>query len=312
MRNDISADPPGSERGSFLLGIGAYALWGILPLYFKAVETVPPADIVAHRICWSLLFVTILLMATRGGAKLRLALGAPRTMLLLVTTAVLIAVNWLVYVFAVNSGHVLEGSLGYFLNPFANILLGRFVLSERLSRGQWLAVAIAAAGIGFLAVQSSATLWISLVLCLSFSFYGFFRKIAHVDALTGLAIETMILAPLALGWLLLFGGAHGGEVLGQHARTSWLLAGTGVATTVPLLMFAAAARGLPYSTLGMLQFLAPTLQFLLAVLLFGEALTSADIVAFCAIWIALTIYVFELVRGRRAEAGAAVLKGMTC
>ncbi|RST31979.1 EamA family transporter RarD [Sphingomonas ginkgonis] len=288
------------QRTGVLFGLIAYLLWGLFPIYFKALGAIPPIDIVAHRICWSLLLVLALVAASRSGNRLRAIGRQPRLLFALLLTALLVAVNWLVYVYAVNSGHVLAGSLGYYLNPIANILLGRFALGERLSGRQWAAVAIAAAGILALAVEAGATLWISLVLCVSFSLYGFLRKVLDVDALGGLTIETLWLAPVALGWLLLFGGAHGGETFGRHASTSLMLVGTGIATTVPLLLFTGAARRIPYSTLGMLQFITPTLQFLLAVVLFGERLTTPHAIAFSAIWAAVLIYVAELLRTRQS------------
>jgi len=201
----------------------------------------------------------------------------------------------------VNSGHILAGSLGYYLNPLANVLLGRMVLKERLSWLQWAAVALAAAGISALAMGALGQLWISLTLCLSFATYGLLRKIAPVDAVAGLAIETMLLLPFAAGWLL-WGWTSGHPVSGSGSATILLLiAGAGFVTATPLLLFTAAARQLPYSTLGMLQFLAPTMQFLLAVLIYGEPFTRAHAIAFAAIWGALGLYVLALVRHARVS-----------
>ena len=286
-------------RRGLAAGVVAYALWGVLPIYFKAVGSVPPIDIVAHRVLWSAPFLALVLIATRGWGQVAAALKDRRTFGLLIATALLIAVNWLLYVYAVVSGHILAGSLGYYLNPLANVLLGRFVLQERLSRLQWAAVAVAAAGIGALLGGALGELWISLVLCFSFATYGLLRKIASVDAVPGLAIETGLLAPLAVGWLVWSMAAGEPALGGGDATVTLLLLLSGVATMVPLLLFTAAARRLPYSTLGMLQFLAPTLQFLLAVLLYGEPFTRNHAIAFGAIWAALALYVTALIRARQ-------------
>ena len=288
-------NPGHGSGGGFLLGLTAYALWGVLPVYFKALRSVAAVDIVAHRVLWSLPFLAILITATRGWGKMRTAANRPRTLGILLLTAILIGFNWLLYVYAVTSGHILAASFGYYLNPLANVLLGRFVLGEKLNRLQWTAVAIAAAGICVLAAGALSQLWLSLALCISFAFYGLLRKIVPADALTGLAIETTMLFPLAaawLGWLALASQ----PVLGVSWRDTTLLLLTGVVSTTPLLLFTAAARRLAYSTLGMLQFLAPTLQFLIAVLLYGEKFTIAHAVAFAAIWAALMLYVTAMLR----------------
>ncbi len=291
-------------RAGLAFGLLAYGLWGVLPIYFKQVDQVPALDIVAHRIVWSLPFLFVLLAATRGWSQIRDGLRDRRTVLLLLTTSVLIAINWLLYVYAVISGHILAGSLGYYLNPLMNIVLGRFILKERLTKLQWAAVGIAAAGVAVLAAGAGTTLWISLTLCVTFSTYGLLRKIAQVEAISGLSIETAILFPIAIGWLAI-GAAAGQPVLGNNATEGWLLGLAGIVSTTPLLLFTAAARRLRYSTLGMLQFLAPTLQFVLAVVLYDELFTTAHAVAFGAIWIALLIYTTSLVRDLRTRRRAA-------
>jgi chloramphenicol-sensitive protein RarD len=215
----------------------------------------------------------------------------------------LIAVNWLVYVYAVVSGQILAGSLGYYLNPLMNVLLGRFILKERQSRLQWTAVAIAAVGISALAIEAMSHLWISLVLCVSFATYGLLRKIVSVGAVEGLAVETALLSPLAAGWLL-WTFIAGTAIFGSSNSEAALLALSGIVTMIPLLLFTAAARRLRYSALGMLQFLAPTLQFLLAVAVYGEAFTTAHAVAFTGIWIALLLYVGALRRDQRSTTPA--------
>jgi len=294
--NDGQIQPQYSRTG-FALGLLAYAFWGILPLYFKAIAAVPPFDIVAHRVLWSLPFLTVLIALSRGWPKVRAVVENRRTLQVLFVTALLIGGNWLLYVYAVNSGHLLAASFGYYLNPLANVLLGRFVLKEKLNRPQWAAVAIAAAGISVLAAGALAQLWISLTLCATFASYGLLRKIVPADAITGLGIETVILLPLALVWLA-WRHSLGVSIMGTTPALTGLLLLAGVVSTTPLLLFTAASKHLPYSTLGMLQFLAPTLQFLIAIL-YGEPLTAAHLIAFPAIWVALGLYVTALVRAPR-------------
>src|SRR4051812_14630609 len=228
----------GSKDG-FLLGLGAYALWGVLPIYFKAVARVSPFDIVAHRVAWSLPFLAVLILIWGGWAKVRAALSRPKTLGVLAMTALLIAGNWLLYVYAVTSGHILASSFGYYLNPLANVLLGRFVLKEKLNRLQWAAVGIAAAGIAVLAAGALGQLWISLTLCASFALYGLLRKIVPADPVTGLGIETAILFPVAL---LLLGWRHstGAAILGNSAGLTVLLLLAGIVSTTPLILFTAA------------------------------------------------------------------------
>src|SRR5438270_4233760 len=285
------------SRAGLALGLLAYTLWGVLPLYFKAIAAVPPFDIVAHRILWSIPFLGALIAASRGWPKVRAALEDRRTVGILVVTALLIGGTWLSYVYAVNSGRLLAASFGYYLNPLANVLLGRFALHEKLNRRQWTAVAIAASGISVLAAGALAQLWISLTLCGTFALYGLLRKVVAADAVTGLGIETAILLPLGLLWL---GWQHslGAPVLGATRALTGLLLLAGVVSTTPLLLFTAAAKRLPYSTLGMLQFIAPTLQFLIAVL-YGEPLKTAHLIAFPAIWVALGLYVSAMLRSPR-------------
>ena len=284
-------------RTGFLLGLAAYALWGVLPIYFKALAAVPAVNIVAHRILWSLPYLALLILLSRGWPKVRAALAQPRTIGILLLTAMLIGGNWLLYVYAVTSDHILAASFGYYLNPLANVLLGRFVLHERLNRLQWTAVAVAAAGISVLAAGARGQLWISLTLCVSFALYGLLRKIVPADAITGLGIETVILFPLAIGWLA-WRHSAGAPVMGTNEAQAGLLLLAGIVSTTPLLLFTAAAKRLQYSTLGMLQFLAPTLQFAIAVL-YGERITWAHVAAFPAIWLALALYVTALLRSPR-------------
>ena len=287
-------------RIGLIFGLFAYALWGVLPIYFKQLAGISPVDIVAHRVVWSLLFLVVLLAMTRGWSQVRSGLRNRKTMVLLLVTSLLIAGNWLLYVYAVTSGHILAGSLGYYLNPLMNILLGRFILKERLTRLQWTAVGIAAVGVSVLAAGAGTTLWISLTLCVTFATYGLLRKIVAVDAVAGLSIETAILFPVAVAWLV-FSASAGHAVFGSNKTEGWLLVLSGVASTTPLLLFTSAARRLRYSTLGMLQFVAPTLQFLIAVLVYNEEFTRAHAIAFAAIWSALALYVTSLLHDLRAQ-----------
>lgn len=286
-------------RAGLLYGLAAYGLWGVMPVYFKWLQAVPSIDIVAHRIVWSLLVLILLVTVAKAWGEISEAVRSRKILALLFVTALLIGTNWLLYVYAINSGHILAGSLGYYLNPLANILLGRFILKERLTKMQWAAVAIAAAGIAVLAAGALGTLWISLTLCFSFATYGLLRKIVQVESLAGLTIETTLLFPIAIGWLLL-GGAVG-RPMGSGGEETLLLMAAGVVSTVPLLCFTAAARRLAYSTVGMLQFLAPTLQFLLAVAVYDEPFTTAHGIAFGCIWTALAMYVSALVHTSRAN-----------
>ena len=288
---------PEARRG-FAYGAGAYGLWGVLPIYFKQLTAIPSVSIVAHRVLWSVPFLLILLLTGRKMGDLRAALSSGRTLAWLSLTALLIGVNWLLYVYAVTSGHILAGSLGYYLNPLANVLLGRFILNERLSRLQWAALVIAAAGVSALAIGALSQLWISLTLCVSFATYGLLRKLAPVDSVTGLTVETLLLLPLAAGWLV-WRSLAGEPFFGPDPTTLVLVVLSGAVTAIPLILFTAAARLIPYSTLGMLQFLAPTLQFLCAVLLYDEPFGVAHAVAFGAIWTALVLYVIALIRAPR-------------
>jgi chloramphenicol-sensitive protein RarD len=292
-----------NRRAGLVFGLVAYLLWGVLPLYFKLLAVVPPIEIVANRIIWSLLFLALLVALWRRWSTIRAALASRRVVLILMLTAALIATNWLVYVWAVVNGHVLETSLGYYLNPLFNVLLGVVLLKERLSRAQSGAVLLAASGVAVLAWGAAAGLWISLSLAFSFGLYGFVRKIAPVDALEGLWIETALLAPPSLIYLLWAHQGVGGLTANGTTVTLLLLLG-GAITAVPLLLFNAAAKRLPYSTLGFLQYIAPSLQFLLAVTVFGEPLTLAHALCFGAIWAALAIFAAEGVRIGRARARA--------
>ncbi|WP_374296155.1 EamA family transporter RarD [Sphingomonas sp.] len=287
-------------RTGLILGIGAYVTWGLLPLYLKLLAGVPAFQVVAHRILWSVVLLLLVVVAMRRGAAIRAA-AQGRTLLLLCGSAGLIAVNWLVYIWAVQHAHVLEASLGYFINPLVNVALGVAVLGERVRRGQAVAIGIAAAGVLLLALSGGGALWISLTLAVTFGVYGLLRKVAAIDALGGLTVETLLLSPFAALFIAQAQMAGTGA-FGQSMRMDVLLVLAGAVTTAPLLMFAAAARRMRYATLGLLQYLAPTLQFLQAVLLFGETLKPVHIATFTLIWAGCALYAYDSVRGSRTPA----------
>ncbi len=287
-------------RTGLILGIGAYVTWGLLPLYLKLLAGVPAFQVVAHRILWSVALLLLVVLAMRRGAAIRAA-ARGRTLLLLCGSAGLIAVNWLVYIWAVQHAHVLEASLGYFINPLVNVALGIAVLGERVRRGQAVAIGIAAVGVLLLAVSGGGALWISLTLAVTFGVYGLLRKVAAIDALGGLTVETLLLSPFAAIFIAQAQMAGTGA-FGQSMRLDVLLVLAGAVTTAPLLMFAAAARRMRYATLGLLQYLAPTLQFLQAVLLFGETLKPVHIATFTLIWAGCALYAYDSVRGSRTPA----------
>ncbi|EXS71032.1 MAG: hypothetical protein A2095_16805 [Sphingomonadales bacterium GWF1_63_6] len=278
--------------------MGAYGLWGLLPIFFRLLHHVDPREIVAQRILWSLLLVLILLVLRSGIRPLIDVLKNSRMILALALSAMLIVINWLAYVWAVNDGHIVAASLGYFLNPLVNVALGVLVLKERLRRGQMLAIGCAAVGVAILAASALTTLWISLTLAFSFAFYGLIRKMTPVAPMTGLGVETLLLAPLAVAYLVWEAG-HGGIGFGQDMSTSALLIIAGVVTTVPLVLFATAARSLPMATLGVMQYLAPTLQFFCGVVLFGETLSRGQMLSFGLIWVGLILFATDSVKAAR-------------
>ena len=293
---------PGRTRAGVLYGAAAYGLWGLFPLYFKAVKQVPALEIVAHRILWSLVLLAGLVLWRRGTAPVRELLRTPRTLLVLAVTTVLIAGNWLAFVWAVANGYVLQSSLGYFINPLLNVLLGAIFLRERVRGWQLFGVFLAAIGVGYFTISAGHFPRLALFLAATFGCYGLLRKIARVDALIGLTVETALLAPIALGYLLWL-GAHGRSAFGlQSLRMDLLLMLAGLITATPLLWFTEAARRLRLTTMGFLQYLSPTGHFLLAVFAFGEPFTRREVVAFACIWTALVLYSVDAARRHVAEA----------
>lgn len=277
-------------RRGYILGICAYVIWGLFPLYFKAIQAVPPVEIIVHRALWSAVFGALLLLVWKHPGWLRELLDHPKRFAVLALSGSLIAGNWLVYVWAVNNGRMLEASLGYYINPLVNVLLGMLILGERLRRLQWVAVGLAAAGVAQQLWQVGSLPWVSLVLALTFAAYGLIRKKAPVAALPGLVVETCLLLPLAIGWILLHPTAMSSQpAFWTTSEALWLMA-AGPVTLIPLVCFNAAARHLPYATLGFLQYVAPTLVLLLAVFVFDEHFDPTKLAAFLFIWAGLAVY----------------------
>ncbi|WP_414654309.1 EamA family transporter RarD [Intrasporangium sp.] len=291
-----------------LFGFAAYGIWGLFPLYFDALKPASPWEILAHRILWTLLFCMILLAVLRDIAWLRPLLRRPRLMAGITIAAVVIAFNWVLYVTAVTSGNTSEAALGYFLNPLVTVALGVILLGEQLRPLQWVAVAIGLVAGIYLALVGGRVPLMALGMAFSFAIYSLTKKKvgASLQAVQGLTLETVILAPVAAGILLVI-SSRGGLAFGAHGAThTWLLVGTGVATAVPLLFFAAAARRIPLVSVGLIQFITPVMQLLVAVLLLGEVMSAQRWIGFGIVWVALVVLsidsVLALRRGRRAAA----------
>ena len=298
----ISPPDRGEAQRGFIAALAAYGIWGMLPLYFRALGPVPPLEVVSHRIIWSVALLLVILHFRKGYGRLLEVLTSPRLLLPLVASAALIAANWLIYIWAVQHGHVIGSSLGYFLIPMLNVLLGFAVLGERLTRLQWGAVALAGAGVTVLAAGALSTLWISLGLALTFGLYGLIRKVIPTGPMVGLAAETILLAPFAAIGLALW-TAKGTLAFGTvPLRIDLLLIAGGAITTVPLLLFAFGAQRLRLATLGLLQYVGPTIQLLLGLFLFNEPLTEAHKIAFPLIWAALALYSWSALRASRTTA----------
>ena len=277
------------------MAVVAYSLWGLLPIYWKLLGAVPAIEVLTHRIVWSLGFIAVLLFARRGWRRTLGFLRDRETRGAMLLSTALIATNWFIFIWAVSADRVTEASLGYYINPLLNVALARVFLGERLRPLQGVAVALAAIGVVTLTVMRGELPWVSVVLAVSFALYGLVRKRTPVGAVEGLAFETGLVTPLAIGYLLLLSPPLGHLVTADPV-TVGLLVGAGVITAVPLLAFAGAARRLRYTTLGMIQYLAPTLQLGCAVLLYGEAFTQAHAITFGLIWIAVLLYVIDMLR----------------
>ncbi|WP_110517838.1 EamA family transporter RarD [Herpetosiphon llansteffanensis] len=280
------------KRG-ILYAAGAYACWGFFPLYWKMLSSVPALEILAHRMAWSLVFVGFLVLVRGQLGQFLQVLRNRRTVLIYATSALLLGINWYVYIWAVNANHVVESSLGYFINPLVNVALGMLFLGERVRRWQGIAIGLATIGVVYLSVALGVLPWIALALAFSFGFYGLIRKTAALDSLHGLALETVVFFGPAAGYLLWL-ETQGKAAFGHQSWTvTLLLAGAGVVTAIPLLLFASGARQIPMTTLGLLQYINPTMQFSLGVLLYHEPISGAKLIGFAIIWIALALYSLE-------------------
>jgi len=296
--NDL---PTTHARNGLLFGLTAYVLWGLVPLYFKALHEVAPLDVLAQRIVWSLVVLVGILSASCGWSELRLCLRSKRAMRALIASASLIALNWLVFIYSVASGQVLQASLGYFITPLINVVLGLVFLGERLRTAQWVAVALAAIGVIELTVVLGEVPWIALTLSVTFGCYGLLRKTVAANGIVGLTVESIVLFPAAGGWVV-YGILMGRGPLGNFDRTTdLLLLLSGLVTTVPLLFFIEAARRLRLSTIGFLQYLSPSIAFLLAVAVFHEPFSTTQLVSFVIIWTALVIVSIDSVVAYRQK-----------
>lgn len=310
MKNNASHGP---ETNPVLAGVVyallAYLSWGLMPIYWKLVVAVPALQMVAHRVVWSVLVLVLLLSLFRRWPLLAATLRSWRRCLLLLLTAVLVSGNWLIFIWAVQHDQVLEASLGYFINPLLNVALGMIFLRERLRPWQSVAVLIAALGVSYQTWQLGELPWVSLALAFSFGIYGLLRKVATVDGLVGLSLETLLLLPFAAAYLIYVDNRGEGVFLRAGWQMDVLIVLAGLATALPLLWFANAARRLRYSTLGLFQYLAPSCQFLLAVAVYGEPFSRVHLVSFGCIWLALAIYTIDSSLALRRQAPPAVVFG---
>lgn len=286
-------------RSGVFLGILAYTVWGFFPAYFKALAGVPPLEVVCHRIVWSLVFLVLVITARRRWQEVRKAFSCRKTLLTLTATTVLIATNWLVFIYAVERGEVLQSSLGYFVTPLVSVFLGYLFLHERLRPLQLVSLVFAMIGVLAAAIHYGSLPWIALLLAFTFGLYGLLRKIAAVSAMTGLTVETILAGPPALLYLLALNAAGTGTFLSGPSSRNVLLPLAGIVTAVPLIWFAAAARRLRLTTIGFLQYITPSLHFLLAVLAYGEEFSSTTILGFLAIWCGLALFSYDAVRCSR-------------
>lgn len=292
------------SKGSWY-AIGAYGTWGLFPLYWKLLTAVPALQLIGHRVLWSCLLLVGILVASGQWVAFKAQSVARRTLAIYAGAGVLIGVNWLIYVWAVNAGFIVETSLGYFINPLVSILLGVFVLGERLRIGQWIPIGLAAAGVLYLTFAYGSLPWISLVLACTFGLYGLVKKVAPLGATQGVALETLLLVAPAIVYLVFEDTQGRGAFLHGNLTADVLMAGSGVVTTVPLLLFAAAARRIPLSMIGLFQYMAPTLQFLIGVFVFHEPFTKQRLIGFSMVWFALALSAGENALALRAQRAAA-------
>ena len=299
----MNSAPAPLDRTGLTAALGAYVIWGLMPLYLLLVRSVPAFEFVGWRIIWTLPLCLLIALLRKQWPELRAAFAHRRTLGWLALSATLIAVNWVVYVWAIQNGQVYAASLGYYINPLVNVLLGTMLLGERLTRRQWIAVALAAIGVSLLAAGALTTLWISLTLALSFGSYGLIRKQVAVGAVPGLTIESTLLLLPSFGVALYYAQTEGSSFAVYTELSLAIMAG-GAFTAFPLLLFAIAARKLPYSTLGFIQFLAPSIVFILGLTVFGEELKPAQAACFACIWAAAAVFAWDMIARSRKPAAS--------
>jgi chloramphenicol-sensitive protein RarD len=298
----IPADTDDGARRGFLLALGAYLLWGLLPFYMKAVAYLPLAEVVAHRIIWSVPIAACVLVWLGRTADFRAALRSPRMLAMAALTAVLITFNWSIYVWAIAVDRTVETALGYYINPLVNVVVGAVLLGERLNRLQMVAVALATLAVVVLTVEGGTLPWVSLALALSFAAYGFFRKTLPIGPSQGFLLEVMLLSIPCIGYVVYLAATGQNHFASGGLRDTLLLLGCGPVTAIPLLLFAFGAKLLRFSTIGIMQYIAPTIVFLIAVFVFREPFGTVDALAFGLIWLALAIYSWSMFAGRKAAA----------
>jgi chloramphenicol-sensitive protein RarD len=301
VSSNATAHTPAQTKGALAAAL-CYFLWGLVPLYWRQLAEVNSVELIAHRHVWSLVLLLVVVMAQRGFGAVGAALRTPKSVVINLVSASLLTANWLVYVWGVNQGHVIETSLGYFLVPLVNVAAGRFVLHEHLRRAQWIAIGLAATGVFLMIVQLGRPPWIALALAATWGGYSLMRKKSPLPAVTGLTVETLLLAPFAVG-VLLWQHHVGNGALGRlDLRTHILVLSAGVITAIPLLLFAYGARRIRLSTLGLLQYLAPTVQLILGIWIFHESFSQARIFSFSFIWAALALYTADNLLAQRRPA----------
>jgi chloramphenicol-sensitive protein RarD len=284
-----------ASRNGLLAAAGAYFLWGFLPIYWKIIKHVPSFEILCHRIAWSFVFVFLILAIRKQHAWISTVKKNPKVLLHFTASAILLAGNWFLYIWAVNSNYIVETSLGYFINPLVNVLIGVFLLNEKLRRVQWISVALAGIGVAYLTVKYGAFPWISITLAFTFALYGYLRKTGALGSLEGLSLETAVLALPAAGYLFYL-GASGNSVFGNTgALTHFMLIMAGAATSIPLLLFAYGAQKVNLSTMGFLQYFAPSIQLAIGVFMYNEPFDQTRLTGFLFIWSALGIYTIDRV-----------------
>ena len=290
--NVIRAD---ENKAGIWYGVVAYTLWGILPLYWKLMQTVPPLEILAHRILWSFVFILLLVIFTGGWKTVALGFADKKKLLLMFLCGILVSINWFTYIYAVNTGHVIEASMGYFINPLVVVMLGVAVFKEKMTRWQLAAVVLATIGVLMITVQYGRVPWLSLFLAFSFAAYGLVKKIIRVDSITGLTMETLVIMPAALFYIIGLEKNAVGALGSAALLTVLFLAGTGVITAVPLLFYARGIEKTTFSMMGFLQYIAPSISLFLGIFIFKEYFSLFHLVSFCFIWAALLIFTFDSV-----------------